>query len=285
MMTVNRFTRDQASRRQLLLSLAISIAVPCTCTPAYAAQNTPAAQADSTAVKLPVYDIVSIKPAKPGSVGSGFRWDKDTFSATNVSLKYLVSMAYDIKPELISGVTGPVDSARFDVIAKMLDPNPDVLKKLSNKQRQSMLLPFLEERFQMKAHTETRILPVYDMVTTKDGPKFKPSPDAAKPSPGWSAGNGTFAAHDLSMTTVASVLTDLVHRTVIDKTGLTGNYSFDLKWTPDDAPAPSASANPSTDSGPSIFTALQEQLGLKLKPAKGPVETLVVDHVAMPSEN
>jgi uncharacterized protein (TIGR03435 family) len=284
MMTQNRFMRDQASRK-LLLAVAIFIAMPCTCASVYAAQSASATQADSTSLKLPVYDVVSIKPAKSGSVGSGFRWDKDTFAATNVSLKSLVSMAYDIKPELISGVSGAVASAQFDVIAKMLDPNPDVLKKLSNKQRQSMLLPLLEERFQLKAHPQTKILPIYEMVVTKDGPKFKPSPDAAKRGSGWGFSSGKFNAHDLSMTDLASELTDLVHRTVTDKTGLTGSYSFDLKWTPDDAPAPSASANPSADTDPSIFTALQEQLGLKLKPAKGPVETLVVDHVAMPSEN
>ena len=278
-MTVNRFMRDRASRGLFLLALAISVAMPCTCAPVYAAQSASAPQAASTPPKLPIYDVVSIKPAKSGSVGFGFRWDNDSFSATNVSLKSLVSMAYDIKSDLISGVTGPVDSPQFDVIAKMLDPNPDVLRKLSNKQRQSMLLPFLEERFHLRAHTETRVLPVYDMVTTKDGPKFKPSPDAAKPSPGWSSGNGKFNAHDLSMTDMASELTDLVHRTVIDKTGLTGNYDLTLKWSED------VGSNSTTDTGPSIFTALQEQLGLKLKPAKGPVETLVVDHVAMPSEN
>lgn len=271
--------RLHSSRRLLLLALAISIAVPCACDHVSAAQNVSTAQADSTARKLPVYDVVSIKPSKSGDGSSGWNTRDDSFTATNVSLKYLVSRAYDIKPELISGVSGPIDSARFDVIAKMVEPDPDVLKKLSNKQRQSMLLPFLEERFQLKAHTEIKILPVYDMVTTKDGPKFKQSPGAAKQNSGWGTGNGTFTAHDLSMTTAASVLTDLVHRTVIDKTNLTGNYELTLKWSQD------VGSNSATDTGPSIFTALQEQLGLKLKPAKGPVETLVVDHVAMPSEN
>lgn len=81
------------------------------------------------------------------------------------------------------------------------------------------------------------------------------------------------------MTSLASILTDIAQRTVIDKTELTGKYEISLKWTQYDG------TNPTTDTGPSIFTALQEQLGLKLKPAKGPVQTLVVDHIAMPSEN
>jgi uncharacterized protein (TIGR03435 family) len=253
--------------------------VPCVCGNAYAAQSGSTAQAYSTATKLPVYDVVSIKPNKSGSGNYGFQTGDDSFIATNVPLKYLLSMAYDIKPELISGVSGPIDSAQFDVIAKMVEPDPDVLKKLSNKQRQSMLVPFLEDRFQLKAHTEIKILPVFEMIVTKDGPKFKHSPSPGKPNPTWTTGNGRFTANDLSITNMASVLTDLVHRTVIDKTGLTGNYDLTLKWSQD------VGSNTTTDTGPSIFTALQEQLGLKLRPAKGPVETLVVDHVAMPSEN
>ena len=75
------------------------------------------------------------------------------------------------------------------------------------------------------------------------------------------------------------MLTDVLHRTVIDKTGLTGNYDLALKWSPDDSPSEE------TDSDPSIFTAVQEQLGLKLQPAKGPVDTLVIDHVEMPTPN
>ncbi len=81
-------------------------------------------------------------------------------------------------------------------------------------------------------------------------------------------------------------LTGAVGRTVIDKTGLAGNYDFELKWTPEHGDQPSAdSGQTDAQSGPSIFTALEEQLGLKLQPSKGPVQTLVVDHVEMPTEN
>ncbi|HEV2710108.1 MAG TPA: TIGR03435 family protein [Edaphobacter sp.] len=266
-------------RNLLLLTLAISVAALCGYGHAQAPQNAPKAQADSATAKLPVYDVVSIKPNKSGSGNYGFRTGDDSFTATNVPVKFLLENAYDIKPELISGVSGPIDSARFDVIAKMVDPDPDVIKKLSNRQRELMLLPFLEERFQLKAHTETKILPIFEMILTKDGPKFKQSPAPIKPNPTWSSDNGRFTAHDLSMTDMASVLTEMAHRTVIDKTGLTGKYDLTLKWSED------TGSNSTTDTGPSIFTALQEQLGLKLKPAKGPAETLVVEHVEMPSEN
>jgi uncharacterized protein (TIGR03435 family) len=278
-MTIDNRNHHPCSRKLVLLAFAISIPALCAFSRAQAPQNAPTAQANTPAAKLPVYDVVSIKLNKSGNGNYYFRTGDDSFTATNVPLKLLVEMAYDIEQERISGVSGPIDSARFDVIAKMIEPDPEVIKKLSNRQRQSMLLPFLEERFQLKAHPETKILPVFEMALTKDGPRFKQSPAPSKPNPTWSSGNGRFAAHDLSMTYLASILTDLVHRTVIDKTGLTGKYEISLKWSQDDGTSKQA------DSGPSIFTALPEQLGLKLKSAKGPVETLVVDHIAMPSAN
>lgn len=278
-MTVNHSRSNQGSRKLLLLALAISIVT--LCSHAYAAQNAPATQTDSPSAKLPVYDVVSIKPNKSGSGNYGFRTGDDSFTATNVSLIYLVSNAYNIKPDLISGINGPIGSARFDVIAKVVDPDPVLMKKLTDKQRQSMLLPFLEDRFQLKAHTEIKTLPVYELVVVQGGPKFKPSTDSSKQGGSWSTNNnqGTITANSFPITSLVSILTDLVHRTVIDKTGLTGKYDLTLKWSED------VGSDSTTDTGPSIFTALQEQLGLKLKTAKGPVETLVVDHAAMPSEN
>jgi uncharacterized protein (TIGR03435 family) len=131
----------------------------------------------------------------------------------------------------------------------------------------------------LKAHTETKILPVYELVVIKGGPKFKQSAGDSTGSRGTSIHNRELTAHDIPMRSFASTLEGQVHRTVIDKTGLEGSYDLTLKWSPDDA------TSTQTDSAPIIFTALQEQLGLKLQAAKGPVETLVVDHAEMPSEN
>jgi uncharacterized protein (TIGR03435 family) len=204
-------------------------------------------------------------------------------------LKNLLEDAYGIKEDLISGVSGPVESARFDIQAKIVDADRHA-KRLTRKQQRAMLLPFIEERFHLRAHTETRTLPVYELIVLKDGPKFKQSADDSKQSGGTSVQNNReLTAHGVSMASFASTQTNSVHRTVIDKTGLAGLYDLALKWSPDDGSNQGASnrdgSNTQTDSGPSIFTAVQEQLGLKLKPAKGPVETLVVDHVEMPSAN
>src|SRR5260370_14169426 len=139
------------------------------------AQAGSAPQTGSAEAKTPAYDVVSIKPNKSGSGSVDVVTNNDSYSATNISLKKLLENAYDIKEDLISGVPGPIGSARFDIKAKIVEPDPDALKKLSAKQQGVMLLPLLVERFQLKAHTETKTLPVYELIVTKDGPKFKQS--------------------------------------------------------------------------------------------------------------
>jgi uncharacterized protein (TIGR03435 family) len=262
----------------MLLAAAIWFAVPAV--PCQDASGS-SVRADAAVQKLPVYDVVSIKLNKSGSGGVDVDTDDNRYLAKNVSLKDLLENAYGIKKDLISGVPGAVASARFDVEAKIVDRDPDALKKLTGRQYGQMLLPFLVERFQLKAHTEIKTLPVYELVVIKDGPKFKQSEDDTRGSGTSVHGdhNGKeLTAHNLSMTSLASSLTNEVHRTVIDKTGLTGKYDLGMKWSTDDGTA-------AADSVPSIFTALPEQLGLKLQAGKGPVETLVVDSVEMPSEN
>ncbi len=215
-------------------------------------------------------------------------WTRDgSFAATNLSLKTLLSAAYGFRDDLIYGVPSWAESARFDVDAKVVDPDVDALKKLTLEQRRAMLVPILTDRFHVQVHTETKIRPEYELVVTKDGPKFKKS---AMPA----ANSGTeIHNHDMTATAVPiSSLTDQLSsqldRTVVDKTELKDTYDLHLKWTPEQA----AMAGPdggehsdSSDAAPSIFTALQEQLGLKLQPVKGPVETLIVDRADPPTEN
>ena len=271
----------RGGKRLLLLAVAIAFLIPNAVGQVNVPQSGSASLAESTSAKLPAYDVVSIKLNKSGSGSTDIDTNDNRYSAKNLSLKDLLENAYGIKKDLISGVTGPVASAPFDVEAKIVDRDPDALKKLTGKQYGQMLLPFLVERFQLKAHTETRILPVLELVVIKDGPKFKQSADDTHGSGTSTHGdhNGReLTAHNISMTSLAYSLTNEVHRTVIDKTGLAGKYDLSAKWSADDGTA-------AADAAPAIFTALQEQLGLKLQSAKGPVETLVVDSVEMPSEN
>jgi len=292
--------------RWLLVAMAVPIAIvaPDGLSQTSVAPNEKTLAAATVDVAVPAFDVVSIKPNQSGSGSVSMNTNNDSFSATNVSLKRLLERAYNIKEDLISGEPGWVNSARFDIKAKVVDPNIDELKKLSPEQRRSMLQPVLAERFQLKVHKETRTLPVYEMVTLKGGPKFtEAAPDdkaveGSKGSGGVGRGsmsvrNTELTAHAVALASLTDVLSQQLHRTVLDKTGLTGKYDLNLKWAPDDHSSPmfkgpedSQRADTAADSsGPSIFTALQEQLGLKLQSTKGPVETLVIDHVEMPSEN
>ena len=143
----------------------------------------------------------------------------------------------------------------------------------------------------MKSHFETRELPIYELVLDKNGPRFTQAEfavgEGGQHEVGMSSEAGEIRAMGVPMDRVVQALSVQLGRVVVDKSGLTGKYAFTLKWTPDTNAAPSAAIGESTSdvSGPSIFTALQEQLGLKLESSKGPVKTLVIDHIENPSEN
>jgi uncharacterized protein (TIGR03435 family) len=252
------------------------------------------------------FDVISVKQDKSDSRMIRVMMKPDGYAATNVSLKMLIEGAYGIREDLISGAPGWADSIRFDVDAKVAGADVDDLKKLNPEQRMSLLKPLLADRFKMKVHTETKQLPVYQLMIAKGGPKLKEAtpgdtyangikgPDGAAHGGMMRMGRGEVTGQALPVESLANMLSRQLRRTVIDKTGLTGKYDFMMQWTEEepssmfksgDGSSPQR-ADPAPDAtGPSIFTALQEQLGLRLQSAKGPVETLVVDHVEMPSEN
>jgi uncharacterized protein (TIGR03435 family) len=147
-----------------------------------------------------------------------------------------------------------------------------------------MLQALLADRCHFKAHQETKELPVYDLVIAKGGLKMKEAPPGEQEYYGRSGGSSglTFTAHAASVQSLAMSLSSDVSRIIVDKTGLgEKKFDFELSWTPDDRRA----ADNAADAGPSIFTALEEQLGLKLVPSRGPVEVLVIDHMERPSPN
>lgn len=257
-----------------------------------AQQPSPPPPADAP---LPAFDVVAVHENKSSSNNMTIRWGGDAFIATNATLSSLLMNAFGIRADLMSGLPGWANSAHFDVNAKISEPDPDALKKLSREQRRSMMAALLVDRFHLRTHIEVKTLPVYDLVIAKSGPKLKEnttplptSTDPAKGTPGSSV--GSFMISNSSMTGVAipvsmfaSNLAFQVERNVIDKTGLAGRYDINLKWTPEGQEGKPDGLTDTT--APDLFTALQEQLGLKLESSKGPVDTLVIDHVEMPSEN
>jgi uncharacterized protein (TIGR03435 family) len=258
-----------------------------------AAASSTRGQEIAPATPLPTYDVVSIHPNKSLSGSSRMSTNPGILTFTNVTIKQMLSYAYGIREGLIEGLPGWAESAHFDVSAKVVDPDMQALKAMTGEQRSAMIVPMLADRFGAIVHTQTKTLPVYEMVLVKGGPRFKeyvpPAGEAPTRGPNLGAGsintNGfNMTATGIPMASLAEALARQVDKTVIDKTGLSAKYNLELKFTPNNARMNGAPLEP-TDEAPNIFTALQEQLGLRLVAAKGPVITLVVDQIKQPTEN
>ena len=260
------------------------------------------------------FEVASIKPNHSGERRFFVSWQPGRFNATGMTLKFLITMAYDVKDFQVSGGPSWVNTERYDIDAKEPDSIAQELEKLPREQREplaeSMLQSLLAERFQLKLTRGTKELPAYALVVAKNGPKLQaakpldasvdgPNPPAGRPhGPMMRMGRGELTGQGVALTFLASMLSQQLGRTVLDKTGLKGNYDLTLKWTPEQGegmmmagPGPGGGgpppdgAPPVEASGPSIFTALQEQLGLRLEATKAPAEVLTIDHVERPSEN
>ena len=240
-------------------------------------------------VKLPEFDVASVKVHKNGD---GFvRWmpSMDGFNGENIPVTSLISAAYDVKQDLITGGPGWIGSRGFDIQAKVASADLATFRELSGHQRAEMLRSILEERFHLQLHVATRDLPTYDLVSLKGEPKVQtaaPSQDGKPLKPSISMSPGKLEVERSSIDTLVTQLGYVVHRTVIDKTGLIGKYNYTLVWTPEEKLGSSVDPSESgAAANPLIFTAIQEQMGLKLVPSRGPVKTIVIDHIEMPTEN
>jgi uncharacterized protein (TIGR03435 family) len=232
----------------------------------------------------PSFEVASIKPGDPASRQVSTHIQPDgRLTATNATLQMLIRAAYDLRDHQIREGPNWLDSAAFNIEAKAAGPVPGAQMRL-------MLQSLLAERFKLAVHLETREEPVYELVVDKGGYRLREAADTAHGSRQGIGidGAGSFGGFAASVSQLASWLSQRLDRSVIDKTGLTGKYDFTLHWTPDPGdlggPAGGPDAPPDT-SGPSIFTALKEDLGLKLQSSKGPVEVLVIDHAEKPDAN
>jgi len=234
------------------------------------------------------FEVASVKPNNSGER----KWlapppAGGRYAVTNMTLQMLVVQAYGLPSFQISGAPPWFDSDRFDVEGKALGNPP-------KEQIMVMLQSLLADRFKLAVHRENKEAPVFELVVAKGGIKFKEGkcvgePGFANPCGGFSVGlRGVMVGREVGVDQLASNLGSLLSRQVHDKTGLAGKYDFDLTWTPDGSTIRGPGdpdAPPPDPAGPSIFTALQEQLGLELKSTKAPVEILVIDHVEKPDEN
>jgi len=212
-------------------------------------------------------------------------------TVVGVPLKMLIMMAYDVKAFQISSGPSWIATQRWDIEAKA----EGVQGQVPMAQLRPMLQGLIAERFRLSLHRETKKMPVFALIVAKNGPKLTPHVgNPAQPGQRIRPGPGSLTVQQGNMAILAAQLSQQLWRAVIDKTGLQQEYDFTLKWTPESGQGgpesiglpPESSAPPRPDlNGPSIFTAVQEQLGLRLDSQKGPVEIIVIDHVEYPSEN
>lgn len=259
------------------LCLALFVATPC-----LQAQTAATPPADA-GMKVPSYDVATIKPSTSVNDNSGITTRDSTLQTQNVPLKDLLQFACHVRKQLIFGLPSWAEAARYDINAKIVDPNMAQLSKLTPEQRRGMILRLLEDRFSLKWHYETRVMSDYDLVIAKDGPRLKPATGDGKNS-GTSMNNTDLTATDTPLSQLSDILSSELERPVVDKTGLGGRYDFHLKWSRVEA-NPSSDKGADTDVPPPVFTAIQEQLGLKLQPGKDPVQVVVVDEIKPPSED
>jgi uncharacterized protein (TIGR03435 family) len=266
--------------------------------------------AQSTPSIAPVYEFeaASIKPVVDcsGDFLPGFT--VDGYRGECVSVRQMIREAYGVRDYGLLGGPDRLNTELYDIEAKMESSVVDALAKLTPDQlklaRQQMLQALLAERFKLKVHRETKEEPVYFLSVGKNGPKLqdaKPGDTHTFPGADGSAVRGQIAltpgsgggrkagAHSVSMSLFGEYLSFVLARPVVDKTGLTGEYDFTLEWMPDmaQATAPGAVGADSLPGAPgaSIFTAIQDQLGLKLESGRSPIQVIVIDHVEKPSAN
>jgi uncharacterized protein (TIGR03435 family) len=273
---------------RLLLILAIAAAAPL-----LEAQQPATPLAAATPVTLHTFDVISVKVNNSGSRNISMGSTSDGLHATNIPVQLILkqAFAFALNDNEIVGAPAWAQTTRFDIDAKVSGPDVDAFKALTNDQRRPMIVQILTSRFQFAYHIETRMLPEYALVLAKGGSKLQPSQPGndANGHPRRSSMNvhdGLVTAQGVPLDPLIHFLSDRVGRPIEDKTGLTGTYDFTLQLGDQghDSPTPDLnSADAST--GPSIFTAIQEQLGLKLEAEKGPVQVLVIDHMEMPAAN
>jgi uncharacterized protein (TIGR03435 family) len=234
-----------------------------------------------------LFEVATVKPSNPDAPGKAFTMRGRQFATLNTTLSELISFAYRVHAAQITGAPEWVESAKYDITAQ-----PQAEGTPNERQLRAMVQKLLEDRFRLTVTRGTKELPVYVLAVGKGGHKLTPNDRSPNGLPTlFFKGPGILPALNAGMADLASVMQSVVlDRPVVDKTELTGRFDFTLNWTPDDSqfrglggrpPAPSNDPN----APPGLFTAIQEQLGLRLESTRAPVEVLVVDRVERPSDN
>ncbi len=309
-MTMHSVIKRAFGQRLLLMAMGGAvIAAPALPGRLYVAQIL-AQSAHTAAAPSPAFEVAAVKPNHTGDHRSHLWINDASFRAENQPAKGLIEFAYDIQDPQLSGAPAWIGSDMYDVDARIEDADYQQIKKLplaeQIEQIRLRVQSLLAERFKLQAHRETRKLSCYALVIAKGGPKLQPS-DPSRDQAGGNHDSQNRTSSIVGLSTmhhtdarVAVLVQELSRRlgvTVLDRTGLTGKYDFDLQYAREtngdgmfranqsDNPGRNGAPDSAPSGGPSIFTALQEQLGLRLERTKGPVEVIVIDHIERPTGN
>ncbi len=231
------------------------------------------------------FEVASVKPNTSMDGGMSInRSPGGVFSATNVTLKMLVTFAYDIRPHQLSGGAGWMESDRWDIVARpsaedaAAEPKTYSFSSGALDRLHRRVQALLADRFKLVVHSETKEMPILALVAAKGGPHLA---EAKSSGPSIQGRPGQLTCKKVSMKMFAErTLAQRLGRNVVDKTGVAGDFDFEIKYVEDRGAAATADV-----SGPDFLTAMQEQLGLKLESQKGPVQIIVVDHAEKASAN
>lgn len=238
----------------------------------------------------PAFEVATIKPSNPDSPGKGININRARqFTTRNTTLSDLVTFAYGLHPKQLVGAPDWVRKDKFDILAK-----PDADGMPNDKQIKTMMQKMLADRFQLAFHREKQDLSVYAIVIGKDGQKLTPSGGDPNSLPGIGSGGGlgNLIVRNATIGDFSGFMQFMImDKPVVDQTGLQGRFNFTLKWTPDEfqypnfaGPKPRPPAD-TADAPPDLYSAIQQQLGLKIESTKAPVDVLVIDKVSKPSAN
>jgi len=232
--------------------------------------------------QAPAFEVASVKVSQAPPGDSSYDTTPGRIHIVNRTLKSCIQIAYHVKEAQVSGGPKWLDSDRYDINAKAPGPAGD-------REIEAMLQSLLAERFQLALHRETKVTSGYALVVAKSGLRIQPvETDGPHRT---STHRGQMTAERISLPRLATNLSNLAGAIVNDETQISGVFSFTLSWTPEErprVPAAGGDAPPpvvEAPSGPTLFAALQEQLGLKLEPRKVPLEMLVIDRAEKPDEN
>jgi uncharacterized protein (TIGR03435 family) len=255
---------------------------------AWAIPPPPAPMKPMAADADPSFEVATIKPSNPDAQGKGIRFNRAReFTTLNTTLSDMITFAYGLHAKQIVGGPDWMSKDKYDILAKPADEGMP-----NDKQLKTMLQKLLADRFQLVFHHDKQELAVYAIEITKDGPKLAHSTGDPNGLPGlFFRGLGDLTVNNATMADFAGLMQSAVlDKPVVDQTGLTGRYDFTLKWTPDEfqfsgmgVKPPPPTDDPSAP--PDLYTAVQQQLGLKFDSTKAPVDVLVIDKVTQPSAN